>query len=117
MPLDLPAAFRLNARLGRFLTDRSRGLALWSAWMTAHSAVIVAIEQAITFTTWLFGGMGILRHLFHRFRRSGVKSDGSVACCQWLPCADHESTRVPCIARGWRGKDPQVREGKSFPHQ
>jgi len=64
MPLDLPAAFRLNARLGRFLTDRSRGLALWSAWMTAHSAVIVAIEQAITFTTWLFGGMGILRHLF-----------------------------------------------------
>jgi hypothetical protein len=66
MPLDLPAAFRLNARLGRFLTDRSRGLALWSAWMTAHSAVIVAIEQAITFTTWLFGGMGILRHLFHR---------------------------------------------------
>jgi len=71
MPLDLPAAFRLNARLGRFLTDRSRGLALWSAWMTAHSAVIVAIEQAITFTTWLFGGWGYYATYFTTFAAAG----------------------------------------------
>ncbi len=59
--------------------------------------------------------MGILRHLFHHFRRSGVKSDGCVACCQWLPCADMRARECHVSLVAGAGRTRRFARENHFP--